>query len=77
MLTLHAILNAINPLLHEILNAINHLLHEILNAINLLLEILKLRSEPSLIVVYPIIHRVNHVSLTTTSSSMRVPRELI
>ena len=32
--------------------------HEILNAINSLLEILKLRSEPNLILVHPILHRI-------------------
>ena len=32
--------------------------HAILNAINSLLEVLKLRSEPSLILVHPILHRI-------------------
>ena len=43
MLTLYVILNVINPLLH---------------AINPLLKILKLSSEPSLILVHCILHKV-------------------
>ena len=39
------------------------MLHTILNVINPLLEILKLRSEPSPILVHPILHKVE-VSIT-------------
>ena len=44
--------------LHAILNASNLILYVIFKVINPLLEILKLRSEPSLILVHPILHRV-------------------
>ena len=48
-------------------------LHAILNAINPLLEILKLRSEPSLILVQPIFHGIkvcvtNHYKLLHVST---------
>ena len=58
MLMLHVILNVINPLLH---------------VINPLLEILKLSSEPNLILVHYILHKVklciiDHYKLLHTST---------
>ena len=47
MLMLYAILNTNNPLFHVILKEIHPML-----------ETLKLRSEPSLILIHPILHKI-------------------
>ena len=60
-------------MLHVILNVSNHLLHVILKAINPTLEILKLRSEPNLMLVHNILRRIkscvtHHYKLFYTST---------
>ena len=57
MLTHLATLNALNTLL-EMLECILLLIHTLLYTLESLLEVLKTRSEASLILIYPILHRV-------------------
>ena len=55
MLTLLATLNALNPLL-EMIKCSLLLIHAILHTLKSLLQILKLRSEASLILIHGILH---------------------
>ena len=57
MLTLLATLNALNALL-EMLKSSLLLIHTLFYTLKYLLEVLKLRSEVSLILIYAIFHRV-------------------
>ena len=57
MLTLQATLNAFNPLL-EMLKRSLMLIHAIFHTLKYLLQILKLRGEVSLILIYVILHGV-------------------
>ena len=57
MLTFLATLNALNTLL-EMLKCNLLLIHTLLYTLKSLLEVLKLRSEASLILIYAILHRV-------------------
>ena len=57
MLTLLATLNAFNPLL-EILKCSLLLIHTLLYMLKSLLEMLKLKSEASLILIHVILHRI-------------------
>ena len=57
MLTLLVTLNALNTLL-EMLEYSLLLIHTLLYTLKSLLEVLKLRSEASLILIYVILHRV-------------------
>ena len=57
MLTCLATLNALNTLL-EMLDCSLLLIHMFLYTLNSLLEVLKLRSEASLILIYALFHRV-------------------
>ena len=57
MLTLLATLNALNTLL-EMLKCSLLLIHTLLYTLKSLLEMLKLRSEASLILIYAILHRI-------------------
>ena len=57
MLTLNVTLNALNPLL-EMLKCSLMLIHAIFHTLKYLLQILKLRGEVSLILIYVILHGV-------------------
>ena len=57
MLTLNVTLNALNPLL-EMLKRSLMLIHAIFHTLKYLLQILKLRGEVSLILIYVILHGV-------------------
>ena len=72
MLTFLATLNALNTLL-EMLKCNLLLIHTLLYTLKSLLEVLKLRSEASLILIYAILHRVessitNYSKLLHTSA---------
>ena len=76
MLTHLTILNMINALL-EMLECSLLFIHTLLYALEYLLEVIKLRSDSSLILIHVLLHRVKRVSWTKANSSILVLRELI